>query len=63
MYEFKWRMADPQIGRFWQIDPLATKYAYNSPFAFSENKVTTHIELEGCEAPRYDENTDNGKES
>jgi RHS repeat-associated protein len=50
LYEFKYRMDDPQIGRFWSIDPLASKYEYNSPYAFSEDKVTGHIELEGLEA-------------
>src|SRR5690606_17003150 len=49
MYEFKWRMHDPQTGSFWQIDPLADKYAYNSTYAFSENHVTSHRELEGLE--------------
>ena len=50
MYEFKYRFDDPQLGRFWSVDPLADKYVYNSPYAFSENKVTGHIELEGLEA-------------
>jgi RHS repeat-associated protein len=50
MYEFKYRMDDPQTGRFWQVDPLADKYVYNSTYAFSENKVTGHVELEGLEA-------------
>ena len=50
MYEFKYRMDDPKIGRFWQVDPLANKYVYNSTYAFSENKVTAHVELEGLEA-------------
>jgi RHS repeat-associated protein len=49
-YEFKYRNHDPQIGRFIQIDPLADEYVYNSTYAFSENKVTGHIELEGLEA-------------
>lgn len=49
MYEFKYRMHDPQTGRFWQIDPLADKYPYNSTYAFSENHVTSHVELEGLE--------------
>ena len=48
--QFKWRNHDPQIGRFVEIDPLAEKYVYNSTYAFSENKVTRHVELEGLEA-------------
>jgi hypothetical protein len=42
-------MDDPQVGRFWQIDPLSVKYVYNSTYAFSENKVINGIELEGLE--------------
>jgi len=45
-----WRNHDPQIGRFIQIDPFTDKYRYNSTYAFSENKVTAHRELEGLEA-------------
>jgi RHS repeat-associated protein len=47
--QFKWRNHDPQIGRFIQVDPLSHKYVYNSTYAFSENKVTKYIELEGLE--------------
>jgi len=47
--QFKWRNYDPQIGRFVEIDPLSDKYVYNSTYAFSENQVTGHIELEGLE--------------
>jgi hypothetical protein len=50
MYEFKYRIDDPQIGRFASIDPLANKYVYNSTYSFSENKVTNSIELEGLES-------------
>lgn len=42
-------MDDPQIGRFWQVVTLADKYVYSSTYAFSANKVTSHVELEGLE--------------
>ncbi|MFY7936309.1 MAG: DUF6443 domain-containing protein [Flavobacterium sp.] len=54
---FKYRPFDPQIGRGWQIDRLADKYVHNSPYAFSENKVTNHIELDGLEAVKTDQFT------
>jgi len=47
---FKWRNHQPDIGRFFGVDKLAEKYYYNSPYAFSENKVVAHRELEGLEA-------------
>ena len=47
---FKWRNHQPDIGRFFGIDPLAEEYLYNSPYAFSENKVVAHVELEGLES-------------
>jgi RHS repeat-associated protein len=47
---FKWRNHMPDIGRFFNVDPLAEKYYYNSVYAFSENKVVAHVELEGLEA-------------
>ncbi len=34
---------------FWRVDPLSAKYAYNSPYAFSENDVIRAVELEGLE--------------
>lgn len=56
--QFKWRNHDPQIGRFVEMDPLSEKYTYNSVYAFSENQVTAHIELEGLEKyPVNDENS------
>lgn len=48
-HEWKYRMSDSAIGRFWQIDPLAEKFVYNSPYAFQENKLGMGIELEGLE--------------
>ena len=48
-YHFKYRMHDPAIGRFGMVDPLADKYAYNSTYAFSENRLIDGRELEGKE--------------
>jgi RHS repeat-associated protein len=47
---FKWRNYQPDICRFFNIDPLAEKYVHNSTYAFSENKVVAHVELEGLES-------------
>jgi A nuclease family of the HNH/ENDO VII superfamily with conserved AHH len=45
------------IGRFMSIDPLAEKYAYNSTYAFQENKMGVGRELEGLEVEIFFENT------
>jgi RHS repeat-associated protein len=47
---YEYRMHDPRIGRFFAVDPLASKYPWNSPYAFSENQVIHMVELEGLEA-------------
>jgi RHS repeat-associated protein len=46
---YKYRMHDPRLGRFFAVDPLAPKYPHNSPYTFSENRVIDAIELEGAE--------------
>ena len=46
---YKYRMHNPRVGRFFAVDPLARRYAYNSPYAFSENRVIDGVELEGLE--------------
>lgn len=46
---YKYRMHDPRIGRFFAVDPLSPKYPHNSPYQFSGNKVIDHVELEGLE--------------
>ena len=47
---YTYRMSDPRLGRFFATDPLSDTYPYNSPYAFSENRVIDAIELEGKEA-------------
>jgi len=46
---FRYRVNDPRLGRFFSIDPLAADYPWNSPYAFSENRLVDKIELEGLE--------------
>jgi len=52
-HEWRYRASYPDIVRFWQVDPLAEDYAYNSTFAFQENKFGIGIELEGLEVARF----------
>jgi RHS repeat-associated protein len=49
MYDMHFRLQDPQIGRFWQLDPLATIYSSISDYCYAEDKVTAGIDLEGLE--------------
>ena len=47
---FKYRMHDSRVGRFFAVDQLAAKYPYNGSYNFSENRVIDMVELEGLEA-------------
>ncbi len=46
---YKFRMHDPRVGRFFARDPMETVYPWNSPYVFSENRIIRYIELEGLE--------------
>ncbi|KFF22681.1 RHS repeat-associated core domain-containing protein [Chryseobacterium sp. JM1] len=48
-YSFKWRNYMPDVGRFFNIDPLAEKYPTWGPYVFSGNRVIDARELEGLE--------------
>ena len=50
LIEYSFRMYNPEIGRFIQIDPLAEDFEYNGSYNFAENRVIEAIELEGLEA-------------
>lgn len=47
----------PDVGRFFNIDPLSEKYTHNSTYAFSENRVIDARELEGLEAVLINDTT------
>jgi RHS repeat-associated protein len=46
---YKYRMHDPRVGRFFAVDPLTSEYPHNSAYAFSENILINAVELEGLE--------------
>ncbi|MCT4581771.1 MAG: hypothetical protein N4A35_10165 [Flavobacteriales bacterium] len=46
---FKYRMADVRLNRFFAVDPLASKYPQWTPYQFSGNQLISTIELEGLE--------------
>jgi hypothetical protein len=48
-WDYKYRMHDARLGRFFAVDPLSAKYPWNSNYAFSENRVIDGVELEGLE--------------
>jgi RHS repeat-associated protein len=49
---YKYRMHDPRLGRFFSVDPLVKKYSWYSPYEFSGNKPIHAPELEGMESSR-----------
>ena len=52
---YKYRMHDPRVGRFFAVDPLASKYPWYTPYQFSGNRLIDMIEFEGLEPtiPHY----------
>jgi RHS repeat-associated protein len=48
-YSFKWRNYMPDVGRFFNVDPLAEKYPTWAPYVFSGNRIIDARELEGLE--------------
>lgn len=55
---YKYRMHDPRLGRFFAVDPLTPKYPHYSPYSFSGNEVISKVELEGLEPAEHTENYD-----
>ena len=46
---YKYRMHDTRVGRFFAVDPLTDSYPWYTPYSFSGNKVIQFRELEGLE--------------
>jgi len=46
---YTFRMHDPRLGRFFAVDPFASKYPFFSPYAFSGNRIIDAVELEGLQ--------------
>ncbi|WP_417266375.1 RHS repeat domain-containing protein [Brumimicrobium sp.] len=47
---YKYRMHDPRIGRFFAVDPLADKFPHMTPYQFAGNKPIWSREIEGLES-------------
>ncbi|WP_373462512.1 MULTISPECIES: RHS repeat-associated core domain-containing protein [Chryseobacterium] len=52
---FKWRNSIPELGRFFNVDPLSEDYHDWSVYAFSGNRVVDSRELEGLEPKKVTE--------
>jgi RHS repeat-associated protein len=48
-YAYGMREYDPQIGRFFRIDPLAEKFQYLTPYQYASNNPIINIDLDGLE--------------
>jgi RHS repeat-associated protein len=49
-WNYKYRMYDARLGRFFAVDPLAHDYPYYTPYSFAANQPIHAVELEGLES-------------
>jgi RHS repeat-associated protein len=57
-YSYKWRNADPALGRFFGIDPISEDYYYQTNYQFASNNPVWKIEIEGLEGQMTNDGTD-----
>ena len=50
---FKYRMCDPRIARFFAVDPLSPQYPELTPYQFASNSPIAFKEIEGLEGQYY----------
>lgn len=63
MYDFKFRFYDMQIGRFFNLDRLADKFAYMTPYQFCSNNPIWFREIDGLEGIKYTQVDKNGNKT
>jgi len=59
---YKYRVHDPRLGRFFTMDPLASKYPFYSSYQFSGNKTIAFVELEGLEEGKIIDSKEKGSD-
>ncbi|HTA81721.1 MAG TPA: kelch repeat-containing protein [Bacteroidia bacterium] len=52
-YDYGMRFYDPRLGRFFSIDPLASKFPYYSPYMYASDKPIEATDMDGLEAVYY----------
>lgn len=57
-YDFGFRMQDPQIGRWWQIDPLADLFSGINPYNYVENNPINKYDPDGLSSKDWIEKKD-----
>lgn len=50
VYDYGARMMDPQLGRWWQVDPHAGSYFSKSPYSYALNNPVLYNDLDGRDA-------------
>lgn len=50
LYDFGARMQDPQLGRFWQVDPKSETFFNSSPYSYCLNNPIIFVDPDGMAA-------------